>query len=336
MTVQRIWKAIRKGLYKKILWCLIFLLLAGCMAGGCGILRQTEYSLDEKQNRAEKWLEQGWPLGGADRLFSAGIWQLLSGSVPVNPYGQIISGVPVLRDASGRLVQYVTEEEAFLASSVVSDSWQHRFEKIKGIPVSKEVQVLIYHTHNAETYLPSYGVSKVNGQNGGVVQAAEIFQESLQKKYGIRAVHTTTLHDYPNWNRSYQNSLTTAQQLLKTYPNVKAVFDIHRDAGFTSKEPTTTIINGKNAARIMLVIGANHDRWKENLDFARELERICDTLYPGLLRENIHIKETGRYNQQIHPHAVLLEIGSDLNTQEEADYALECFSHVVYEVLKNG
>ncbi len=336
MTVQTIWKAIRKDLYKKILWCLLFLLLAGCMAGGCGILRQEDYLPDEKQKRAESWLEQGWPLGGADRLFSTGVWQLLTGTVPVNPYGQIISGIPVLRDISGRLIQYVTEEEVLYASSFVPDSWQHHFEKIKGITVSEDVQVLLYHTHNAETYLPSYGVSKVNGENGGVAQAAKVLQESLQKKYGIRTVHNSTLHDYPNWNRSYQNSLATVQQLLKTYPNVKAVFDIHRDAGFTSKEPTTAVVNGKKAARIMLVIGANHENWKENLAFARRLEEKCEELYPGLLRERIHIRETGRYNQQVHPRSVLLEIGSDLNTQEEADYALECFSHVVYEVLQKA
>ncbi|MGM9526431.1 MAG: stage II sporulation protein P, partial [Peptococcaceae bacterium] len=216
----------------------------------------------------------------------------------------------------------------------VPEDWQHRFEKIQELTVSQEVQVILYHTHNAETYLPTAGVSKVNGENGGVVQAADVFQAALQQKYGIRTVHNTTLHDYPNWNRAYQNSLLTAQQLLQANPDAMAVFDIHRDAGFTSKEPTTTTINGKKAARIMLVIGANHETWKENLAFARQLEQTCNQLYPGLLRENIRIKETGRYNQQVHPHAVLLEIGSDLNTQEEADYAMECFAQVVAEVLQ--
>ena len=63
------------------------------------------------------------------------------------------------------------------------------------------------------------------------------------------------------------------------------MFDIHRDAGFTSKKPTTTMINGKSAARIMLVIGGNHENWQENLAFARQLETKCNELYPGLLRD---------------------------------------------------
>ena len=324
--MQKIQKAMRRLLP----WCLLVLLLSGCGAG----LWQAGGLASSETDTYERWLQQGWPLAGNSTALSAMLWQLVSGTMPTNPYALLVSGFPVLQDLDGHTVKLVTEEEAYYASAFVSDSWTHRFEKVKEITVTEEAQVLLYHTHNAETYLPSAGVSKVSGQNGGVVQAASVFQAALQQKYGIRTIHNTTLHDYPNWNRSYQNSLATAQQLLQTHTSVKAVFDVHRDAGFTSKKPTTTTINGRSAARIMLVIGANHENWKENLAFARELEARCNELYPGLLRDNIHIKETGRYNQQVHPHAVLLEIGSDLNTQEEADYALECFAQVVYEVLQ--
>lgn len=319
---------------QKLLVFIMVLLMISLV--GCSSFQYTAYMISDDTERTQSWMEDGWPLYQKDMPLSAGLWQMLIGTVPTNPYSQIISGFPVLQARSGKTVQYVTEEEAFYASAFVSDIWQHKFEKIMGVTVSEQTQVLLYHTHNAETYLPTAGVSKVTGENGGVAQAAQLFQKALQQKYGIRTVHSTELHDYPNWNRAYQNSLATAQQLIKANPDVKAVFDVHRDAGFSSKQPTTTTINGKSAARIMLVIGANHDNWKANLAFARQLEAKCNELYPGLLRDNIHIKETGRYNQQVHPRAVLLEIGSDLNTQEEADYAMECFAQVVYEVLKNA
>ena len=311
-------------------WCLLILLLSGCgsslwQAGGLAL---------EDDEQLQQLLSSGWALGQGQTPLSALLWQLLSGTMPENPYQQLAGGFPVLQEEIGKTVRLVTEEEAFYASAFVSDSWKHRFEKVDDITVSDEVQVILYHTHNAETYLPTYGVSKVNGQNGGVVQAAAVFQAALQQKYGIRTIHSTTLHDYPNWNRSYQNSLSTATALLQANPQVKAIFDVHRDAGFSSKETTTATVNGKKAAQIMLVVGANQPNWKENLAFARQLEAKCNELYPGLLRNNIHLKETGRYNQQVHPHAVLLEIGSDLNTQEEADYAMECFAQVVYEVLQ--
>lgn len=312
------------------LWCLLVGLLSGC---GMGLWLKDGLALEEFDGY-KQWLQDGWPVGEENTALSVLFWQFISGTVPTNSYAVLANGFPVLQGVDGRTWRLVTEEETFYASAFITDQWEHQFEKIKELTMSDEVQVLLYHTHNAETYLPSAGVSKVSGQNGGVVQATEVFQEALQQKYGIRTLHNTSLHDYPNWNRSYQNSLNTVQQLLQVHDDVKAVFDIHRDAGFTSKKPTTTMIHGKEAARIMLVIGANHEQWKENLAFARKLETKCNELYPGLLRDTIHIKETGRYNQQVHPHAVLLEIGSDLNTQEEANYALECFAQVVAEVLQ--
>ena len=320
----------RRNLRKLLPWCLMVMVLSGCGSS----LWQTGGLAIEQNEDWQQYIGAGWVLCQPDSPISVMLWQLISGTVPVSPYQQLAGGFPLLTEKKGKTVRLVTEEEAFYASAFVPEDWQHRFEKIQELTVSQEVQVILYHTHNAETYLPTAGVSKVNGENGGVVQAADVFQAALQQKYGIRTVHNTTLHDYPNWNRAYQNSLLTAQQLLQANPDAMAVFDIHRDAGFTSKEPTTTTINGKKAARIMLVIGANHETWKENLAFARQLEQTCNQLYPGLLRENIRIKETGRYNQQVHPHAVLLEIGSDLNTQEEADYSMECFAQVMAEVLQ--
>lgn len=283
--------------------------------------------------RAQNLLQMGWAIADGSTSLRDEIWRLLADILPENGYWHVANGIPLLKQNGGRITKIIAEEEAYYASAVISDIWKHSFEKVGNLTLSEDVQVILYHTHNAETYLPDDGVSKVSGQNGGVVDAADVFQEALQKKYGIRTVHSTTIHDYPDWNRSYQNSLNTAKQLLQAYPEAKAVFDIHRDAGFTSKKTTTATVHGKSAAKIMMVIGCNHDNWQENLAFARLLEVKCNELYPGLLRDNIHIKETGRYNQQVNGHAVLLEIGSDLNTQAEAEYSMECFAHVVYEVL---
>lgn len=299
-------------------------------------LPQTDsVSIDDFWNTAEQVLDKGWPFYGKKESLRDGIWRLVADILPENGYLHMVSGIPLLGIHGGTITKIITEEEAYYAAAWISDIWKHSFEQVGDLTLSEDVQVILYHTHNAETYLPDDGVSKVAGQNGGVVDAAKRFQEALQKKYGIRTAHSTTIHDYPDWSRSYQNSLNTAKQLLQAYPEAKAVFDIHRDAGFTSKKTTTAIVHGRSAAKIMMVIGCNHENWKENLAFARLLEEKCNALYPGLLREQIHIKETGRYNQQVDGHAVLLEVGSDLNTQAEAEYAMECFAHVVYEVLKD-
>ncbi len=295
---------------------------------------QSVYS-EYDMRRSKTLLQYGWAFAKPEMSLRDAIWRLCVDILPENGYWHMADGFPLLQANGGRITKYIAEEEAYYASALISDIWKHSFEKVGTLTLSEDVQVILYHTHNAETYLPDDGVSKVSGQNGGVVDAAKVFQDALQRKYGLRTAHSTTIHDYPDWNRSYQNSLNTAKQLLQAYPEAKAIFDIHRDAGFTSKKTTTTTIQGRSAAKIMMVIGCNHENWKENLAFARLLEAKCNALYPGLLRDNIRIKETGRYNQQIDGHAILLEIGSDLNTQAEAEYSMECFAHVVYEVLED-
>ena len=290
---------------------------------------------DSYGQTAQRVLDMGLAFSSAQDSLRDMLWRFLADILPENGYLHVAGGIPILQMKEGHITKIIAEEEAYYAAAWISDIWKHSFEQVGNLTLSEEVQVILYHTHNAETYLPDDGVSKVSGQNGGVVDAAKVFRDALQKKYGIRTAHSTTIHDYPDWSRSYQNSLNTAKQLLKAYPEAQAVFDIHRDAGFTSKKTTTATVHGKKAAKIMMVIGCNHDNWKENLAFARLLEAKCNELYPGLLRDQIRIKETGRYNQQLDGHAVLLEIGSDLNTQAEAEYSMECFAHVVYEVLED-
>ncbi len=307
-------------------------------AESIAVVQMSESIYEDRQQEKEGSFFQsvvhaGWAMVVSNGDLRDDIWRLMVGILPENGYSQVANGIPLLRYSEPYITKIIAEEEAYYASTFISDIWKHSFEKVGDLTLSDEVQVILYHTHNAETYLPDAGVSKVEGRNGGVVQTAKVFQETLQKKYGVRTAHSTTIHDYPDWSRSYQNSLNTAKQLLQAYPDAKAIFDVHRDAGFTSKKTTTVTVHGKSAAKIMMVIGCNHDNWQKNLAFARLLEAKCNELYPGLLRENIRIKETSRYNQQVDDHAVLLEIGSDLNTQAEADYSMECFAHVVYEVL---
>lgn len=286
----------------------------------------------------------GWPILGAAEQKEDSVAEVLLrtllGFDPTDPYDQMGQGMAVLtlaRDQAGQLSagrqdEAVVEEDIYSDMAAMADDWHFELSKLQEIPLTDDVQVLLYHTHNAETYKPTDGVSKRAGENAGVSTAADVFQEALEKKYGLKTLHCKVLHDYPNWNRSYINSLASVKDLLNANPNVRAVFDVHRDAGFTSKDPTTITIGGEKAAKIMIVVGANHDNWQSNLAFAQALEDKSNELYPGLVR-SIRIVQANRYNQQAHPHSLILEIGSDLNTQEEANYSLECFAQVVSEVL---
>ncbi len=198
------------------------------------------------------------------------------------------------------------------------------------------VLVAIYHTHNSETYIPWQGQSKVEGQNGGVSVVGDEMVKVLAAN-GIRTDHDLTIHDYPNFLFSYINSESTAARLVRQNPDLRALLDVHRDAGLPVKE--TVKVNGVDSARIMIVIGNDnnlpypHWQWQENYAFAQLVSHRLQELYPGVFKE-IMLKD-GRYNQHVFPHAILVEDGSDLNTLDEALVAARCFATALADVIKN-
>ncbi|NLT94536.1 MAG: stage II sporulation protein P [Clostridia bacterium] len=227
----------------------------------------------------------------------------------------------------------IHEEDFYLDTPPGMDDWQFEIDPDQPVELTKDPVVLVYNTHNAETYQPTDGKAKLEGKNAGVAKVAQVLAEELQEKYGLKTIRSETIHDYPDWSRSYINSMQTVQALLKANKTIRAVFDVHRDAGFKSKETTTVKIAGKNAASLIIVIGTEHNRWRENLAFAEKLEAKANELYPGLIRD-IRIAENRRYNQHLHPGSMILEFGCDLNTLEEAQYSARLFAKVVAEVIK--
>ncbi len=195
--------------------------------------------------------------------------------------------------------------------------------------------VAIYHTHNAETYIPYQGQAKVEGQNGGVSLAGNEMAHVLEQA-GIRTVHDLTIHDYPDFPTSYIKSAPTASRLAQQNPKLQALLDVHRDAGLPVKE--TVRVGNEDSARIMIVVGNDnrlpypHWQWQENYAFAQKVAHRLQEQYPGVLKQ-VMLKD-GRYNQNVLTHAILVEVGSDKNTLNEALVAARCFATVLAEVIR--
>lgn len=192
-----------------------------------------------------------------------------------------------------------------------------------------EIQVAIYCTHSSETYIPYSGTASVSGEHGGVYVAASVVAQTLIEA-GIGAVVDETIHDYPDWNLSYSNSLNTASLLLAKYPNLSLLIDLHRDAG-VSKEDSTTTVDGIEAARIMLVVGSDqrydHENWEVNQALMEMIGDRMEEMYPGLLRRVA--VQSGRYNQQTTTGAILVEMGATENTIEEVQYSAQLLANVL-------
>ena len=195
---------------------------------------------------------------------------------------------------------------------------------------SNEPQILIMHTHATESYQnwnelyydPAY-TCRDTDTSRNMVSVGEILTEKLNS-LGYNTLHDVTLHDYPNYNGSYDRSKSTVESYLEKYPSIKVVLDIHRDAieraDGTRIKPVVTI-NGKPYAQVMIISGAdngylNMPNYKKNLRFASHLQNSMETLYPGFTRPILF--DYRNYNQQLTTGSLLIEVGGHANTLEEA------------------
>lgn len=201
--------------------------------------------------------------------------------------------------------------------------------------------VYIYHTHNRESFLPELkGVTepdKAYDQGVNIASVGEhLYKDLISKKIG--AIHTK--NDY--WFKGdvvneYNLSRKTVQDILKKNDSIKMVFDIHRDS--QARDMTTTKIKGKDAARIYFIIGGANKDWEKNSEFAKKLHTKMEQMYPGLSR-GVHKKIPNpaydtKYNQDLNPHNVLIEIGGPDNNLQEENYTADLLADVIEAVLKD-
>ncbi len=206
--------------------------------------------------------------------------------------------------------------------------------------------VLIIHTHTSEAYTPTdenYYVpsdpDRTENPKYNVVRVGEEIATNL-KNMGMDVIHDKTVHDYPSYNGSYAKTLETIHSQLNKYPSIQFVIDIHRD-GITlddgTKVKVCTEIENKKVAQMMFVVGTDqwgleHPNWKENLKLALRLQQKSNTLYPNLARP-INIQKP-RYNQHVTKGSLIVEVGSNGNTLEEALNSSEYIARVFAEVIK--
>lgn len=205
--------------------------------------------------------------------------------------------------------------------------------------------VLIFHTHTTESYeLLNYGwytteyVTRSNSPDRNMVRVGTAICEELTKM-GIGVVHDTEIHD-TKYTGAYDRSRESITQIMAENPSIQVVIDVHRDAikqsDGTRIKPTAEI-NGKKAAQIMIIAGCedgkvtDFPRWEENLTFALQLQKTAETDYPGLMRPVLF--SARKYNMDVTPCSVLLEVGSDSNTLEEAEYSGHLIGKALGELL---
>ncbi|HEY8909882.1 MAG TPA: stage II sporulation protein P [Desulfosporosinus sp.] len=201
------------------------------------------------------------------------------------------------------------------------------------VPGAKGVIVGIYNTHNSECYSGDGGPERRQGENGDVVTVGETLKKALEQN-GIGAVHSMQIHDAVDFMKAYGESVKTATQMTKDYPNMKILLDVHRD-GFLPGVPKSTItVKGQKVSNVLVVIGKKNPHWQTNEKLAKDLMALADKKYPGLISKNISYAADARYNQHLSDGGLLLEFGSQYNTLSEANGAAEAMAEILGDYLK--
>lgn len=241
----------------------------------------------------------------------------------------------------GAFVKNVTKVSAGKVKAAMAQKPAFKIEK------NDKPQVLIMHTHTTESYEPvtrdwydkAYN-SRTTDNAKNMVRIGDEIEKQL-KAAGIGVIHDTTKHDYPSYTGSYDRSAVTVKNILKKNPSIQVVLDVHRDAIQAANGVRTAPvanIGGKNAAQVMIISGCddgtmNYPNYMKNLSFACALQSRMETDYKGLTRPVLF--DYRKYNQNLTTGSILLEMGSNSNSLEEAVYAGELVGKSLAKVLQS-
>lgn len=270
----------------------------------------------------------------------------LTGINLAKPVTFLASSIPLLANLDPASVQNspVTVGNLVITPANLSRP-ESQGEVIATVPANKPVRttlpppdqpdIIIYHTHTTESFKPTSGQDFTSNLNLSVAAVGEELAAALTAM-NIRVVHDKTIHDLPGRIGAYQRAENTIAALVKRYPSAEIVIDLHRDA--LPKETVTATLNGQTYARVSLQVGTDkiykHPNWRENYELALQVGDEMERLYPGLLR-GVTLRED-RFNQHYHRHALLLEVGSNENSQAEAERTARLLAVVLAKFIKDS
>lgn len=207
-------------------------------------------------------------------------------------------------------------------------------------------KILIMHTHSQEWFIDS----DISNPYHSVLGVGQRLAEILVYNYGVSVVHDTGIYDLKDGElqrgTSYETMEPAIRQILEKYPTIEVIIDLHRD-GVPDDVHLVTEIDGRPTAKIMFFNGITryndngtpvempelHNPYiKENLALSLQLFLTANENYPGLARRN-YIKPY-RYSLHFKPRSMLVEVGANTNTVEEAKNAMYPLADIIMEVLQ--
>lgn len=247
----------------------------------------------------------------------------------------------------------VTHENVQVQSKIPEDFYNLDIERLLRDGADLKIAdpsaptVLIYHSHSTESYTlldagyyTESAVLKTKDISRNMIRVGDDICSVLEAN-GIGVVHDREIHD-ESYNEAYDSSRKTVSEYLEKYPSLEITIDVHRDSitykNLTKVKPTQEI-NGKKAAKMMIISGCEYGRvknfpdWEDNLRFSCAVTNKMNSDYPGIMRPILFSER--KYNMDLTKNSFLLEIGTDANTLDEACYSGRLFAAALADLIKS-
>ena len=214
--------------------------------------------------------------------------------------------------------------------------------------LSQKGSILIYHTHTYEAYeqgQQNYQETerwRTADSGYNMIRVGEELAQLL-RGLGYLVVHDTTAFEPPQLSNAYTRSLAMLEKRAVAGEAYDLYIDLHRDAYVEGQAGANTVsIGGVEAARLMLLIGkgegytdAGYDQkpdWEANLACAQRITDGLNEQVPNLCKE-VRLK-SGRFNQHVAQNCVLIEVGNNRNTLQQALAAMPYLADAIDSALR--
>jgi len=188
-------------------------------------------------------------------------------------------------------------------------------------------RVYIYHTHTHEAYEqdpddPYRPTEKwrTADENYNMIRVGRELAACLRSA-GIFVTHDEKDYEMPRLSTAYSRSLKGIEEAARE--GYDLYLDVHRDAYSKGSGPNTVPVGDQPAARVLILIGQGSGSaldekpdWQKNEQAALAIAGFMNEQYESLCR-GVKLK-SGRYNQQAASPSMLIEVGNNLNSLEEA------------------
>ena len=210
---------------------------------------------------------------------------------------------------------------------------------IKEVALNKEDNpiVYLYNSHQKEDYSMEY--MEDYNVNPTVLMVSFMMKERLDKMGLYTIVEEASISDYLSKNdmKYYQSYEASRHYLINTmekYDSIKLYIDIHRDA--VTHEISTTNIDGMECAKIMFVVGKEHENYLKNLENMKYLNDLIKEKYPTITRgvlEKEGKNVNGIYNQDLGSNIMLIEVGGNYNNIVEVMNTLDIIIPIIGDYI---